>query len=408
MENIEYRQKRRSTTGRSNTIESCINTLTDALKDNQFDLEDISTLVINNNLPSELRPVAWEIFLGILPKEKDLYEWVKIIQAERAKFEKISSDKEIEDYTKVIRKETNESSLTPGKLLADYQNVAKEIEKISSNYDFFKSQIVAETLLRLYVIWKKNNPDPTDNNSVESFYILAGVIYALYPSILHFNTEIKEINKKEDVDPRTLFYFLNNEEYFDSDVYMIFDHIMNKLGFESFIVNFSKLGRQEWENIYKNIVQGEDEEENSELFKSEESKTLISNMNRLEKISYPYLKVANRILLSHFFSINLDPYHIVQTWFTSLLTNSICFEHLTYLWDNIFLYSQNQGHKFEFLDYILVALISNLSNDLLISDVMSAKKILMRYPEHNLNLKDIVKKALKLREKISENKALHQ
>jgi hypothetical protein len=45
--------------------------------------------------------------------------------------------------------------LPPGKLLADYQNVAKEIEKISSNYDFFKSQIVAETLLRLYVIWKK-------------------------------------------------------------------------------------------------------------------------------------------------------------------------------------------------------------------------------------------------------------
>jgi len=405
MENIENRQKRRSTTGRSNIIESCINTLREAIKESEFNLEDISTMVINNNLPNELRPVAWEIFLGILPREKDLYEWVKIIQAERQKFEKLSNDNEVESFTKVIRKEANESILPSSKLLSVYQIVAKEIENISANYDFFKSQIVAETLLRIYVIWKKNNPDPSESISVESFYILAGVIYSLYPSILHFNTEIKEINNKEDVDPRTLFYFLNNEEYFDSDVYMIFDHIMNKLGFENFIVNFSKLGRQEQDSIYKNIVQGEEEQDSRDLFKSDESKTLICNMNRLEKISYPYLKFANRMLLSHLFSINLDPYQTIQTWFTSLLTNSISFENLTYLWDNIFLYSQTQ---FEFFDYILVALISNLSNELLVSDEVSAKKILMSYREDNFNMKDIVKKALKLREKISENNALQK
>jgi hypothetical protein len=396
-------QHRRSTTGRSNIIESCINTLTDALKDNQFDQEEIATMVINNTLPNELRSVTWKIFLGILPKDKDLFEWVKIIQGERANFEKLSEEKEVEDYAKVIRKEAEEAILTPGALLSDFQNVVKELAKISANYDFFKSQIVAETLLRLYVIWRRNNLNEDDSPlSLESFYILAGLIYALYPSILHFNTEIKEITKKEDVDARTLFYLLNSEEHFDSDVYLVFDFIMNKLGFKNFIQNFHKLSRQEWEVVSKFIVQ----EEGQELFNSEEAKTLVQNMNRLEKIAYPYLKIANKQLLSHLFSIQLDSYDIVKSWFTSLMTNSICFEHLTYLWDNVFLHSQEAQTTFEFLDFILVSLFSNLSNELLSSDVVTAKKLLMRYPEHNLNLKEIIKKALKIREKISDFKAL--
>src|SRR4051812_24631385 len=102
---------RKSSTSRSNIIENCINLLSEACKSDKIDLDEISTLVINNNLPNELRPIVWKIFLGIFPKDKNLFEWVQIIQNERAIFEKLSHGKEIDAYVRVIRGESEENTI---------------------------------------------------------------------------------------------------------------------------------------------------------------------------------------------------------------------------------------------------------------------------------------------------------
>lgn len=387
---------RRSSTGRSNIIENCIVVLKEAIKGDKVDLEDLSIMVINNTMPAEFRSTAWKIFLGILPNDKNAFEWVKIIQNERSNFEKLSGEKEVEEYIKVIRNEAEVSTISQSSVYNDYQQVLKELEKISMFYDFFKSQIVAETLLRLYIIWRRQNP--TEKGNIEIFYILAGVIFALYPSIIHFTTDIKVITSKEEADPKTLFYFLNDEEFFDADVYMIFDHLMNKKGLKSIITQ--NPSRNSWESMVNLIVEKEN------IFPlTEDLKEFISTFNRAERVAYLYLKIANPKLLSHMMSIKLDPYEIIQLWFNSLFTSSICYTHIVYFWDNIFLRcaeQQDQTTPLAFADFIGASLINNLGNDLLTADLITGKKILMRYPEHSLNLKDIIKRALKLREKVTE------
>ena len=156
--------------------------------------------------------------------------------------------------------------------------------------------------------------------------------------------------------------------------------------------------RQDLETISEEIASKDDIFPLTEQMRS----LTLKNMNRFEQISYLYLKIANKQLLSHLFSIKLDPYEITKTWFTSLLTSSISLQHLPYFWDNVFINSMNETRTFEYLDYVIVAMFCNLAENVLNADELSARNLMLRYPENNMNLKDIIKKSFKLREKISE------
>ncbi len=63
MENIVAR-KRTSSLSRSSDIEKAINILKNLIR-HDFDLDEISTLVINNKLQNEFRTIAWRLFLKI-------------------------------------------------------------------------------------------------------------------------------------------------------------------------------------------------------------------------------------------------------------------------------------------------------------------------------------------------------
>jgi hypothetical protein len=378
-------------------MEFCINTISEFMKDNQSNFEEIlSTLVINNTLPVELRSIAWRIFLGILPREKSANELVQITKNKRVEFEKLNSHTEIELFSKVIRKEEDISILPEGNLSQSYLLVQAELNRISSNNDFLKSQIVAETLLRLFVIWKKNNENENSDvmANLHKFYILAEVIYSLYPTILHFNIAHEDFSENKIIDAKFLFYFLNQEESFDADAYVIFDHLIQKILNE---VNFNNLKQncQIKELIHKHII------DNQNLLPlSEESKSFISNLGRIEKISYLYLNIVNPNLSKHLNSIKLDPYDVVNIWFSSLLAGSISFENLTYIWDNIFFFTSNDS--FRLFDFVAVSLINNISTQLMAGDIDSCRSLLMKYRENSLDLKEIIKKSLKLKEKLGE------
>jgi hypothetical protein len=378
-------------------MENCINILGEVLKDNEINLEEVSGLLINNTLPAELRSIAWRIILGILPKNKSPFEWVKIIRTERANFEKLNSDMEIELLTRIIRKELDDSNLPEGNLSHNYKLVVTELDRISLSYDFFKSQVVAETLLKLYVIWQKhdesNNRDDRANLNV--FYILAAIIYSLYPSIIHFRSSFKEITCEDDTDSSSLFYFLNEEEYFDADVYLILFNLMKQKNLSEIINNSSKVNRQSIEVIQKRIIGNEN------LFPlSEQDNSFISSLGRVEKISCVYLKIVNHNLLNHLNSLNLDIYEIIQMWQTSFFTGTINFENLPYIWDNIFLNSTDDS--LDFFDYVSLSLINNLSTELMTGDLNSCNSLLMMYPQNNLNLKEIMKKSFKIKEKVND------
>lgn len=377
---------RKSSIGKSSLVDNSINLLNDIIY-SKGDMEDISTLVINNNLPNELRSIIWRIFLKIIPNGINTEEWVKITNEHRQHFQIVSKDQDIEKLIKIIRKESNdEQNLSNGQLFADYESAKDALDKISSNYDFFKSQIVAETLLRIFLIWRKSNLDLDAKQIYLAFYILAGVIYSLYPSIIHFTTEQKDINSPADINPKSLFYFLNSEEHFDDDVYSIFDNLMNHKGLKNLINSISTNDRQPLSAIQEQIVSRE-----------ELDKEFISKLNHFERVSYYFLKVSKPDILVELFSKNVDIYDVNVLFISSLLTSFVGFENIVYFWDNIFVNASEE--KLEFLDFVSLAFISETSkNSQSIEHLIAYSKNLVRYPASQ----EIVKKAFKIREKVSE------
>ena len=50
--------------------------------------ESLKGFCKDGDLPEELRPIAWKIFLGILPNNSDKKEWVEKIYDQRIKYKK--------------------------------------------------------------------------------------------------------------------------------------------------------------------------------------------------------------------------------------------------------------------------------------------------------------------------------
>jgi hypothetical protein len=288
---------------------------------------------------------------------------VDIIRTKREHFNKVSKAKSLEEILKYIR---GEEYLVPeGDFELDLKYSFAELKKLSAYYDFFKSQIVSETLMRLFLVWKRNNHELGQH--LGALNILAGVIYSLYPSILHFPIDPNEI--KKEVNPKSLFYFLNSEEHFDSDVYIIFDHLMSETELKKlngFYPRFTS------DSDLKNFIENKEVDSN-----------ITCKMNRLERISLVLMKISNFDLVSYFNLINFDTYDLVYKLFSSLLTSSICFSDLTYLWDNIFLNSEVES--LDFLDYVIPSLFNNISSQLVNTNIETLTSLIIKYPENYFN-----------------------
>ncbi len=385
---------RRSSTGRSTIIETCIQILNDASKpSSELDMEEFSTLIINNTLPAELRSIAWRIFLNILPRNtNDLYEWVITTNQTRSSFEKINNSDQLQPYIAYIRGETN-TNLPDKQLSGLTKAVIKLANEISLKFDFFKSQIVQEGLIRLFLVWYIDTPDAgkmiNNQNFQNAFSLLASLMYSLYPSILHLNTDQLEINSKEDVNAKSLFYYLNSEEMFDADVYGIFKYLMSITGAQASTDGLSKGG------VVKMLEKMNLNEENKDNNGSD-------SLKWLDRITYYYVNVANEKLCQHLINKEADSLvNITYGWYRALFTNSISFENIIYVWDNLF--CNSSPGTLDFFDFIVPAMINNISQELMSKkEFREIAETMVNYPQVNIDLKGIILKAFKLKEKLTE------
>ena len=51
-------------------------------------IELLKLLSKDGEMPKELRPTAWKIYLGVLPSNSDLKEWIEKTESQRIKYRK--------------------------------------------------------------------------------------------------------------------------------------------------------------------------------------------------------------------------------------------------------------------------------------------------------------------------------
>jgi hypothetical protein len=373
---------------RSSILEESIRLIANSMTGEGFNTEELQVLIVNNKLPSELRPLAWKIFFGILHKKSKFWDWYNVIKTEREKFELLGQGEDLKLFTKVIRREEDISTVKENTYFESYQRVVNELDKLKKKYDLFKSEIIAESVLRIFLIAKTQHAMHSEE---KIFHIIAGLVYSLYPSILHFSTNFADI-KEENIDAPTFFYYLNNEEFFDADVYML----VNKLLLDG--------------SFTKYLCQSHLQTRHSLPMDIEGMKTLLRNdpnfkyvqLNRIETIFYVYLQHANRDLFQHFLTNKISIYDNVNELFGNLLSQTICLSNLTYLWDNIFLYSPPELARFSFLEFVIVAFIDRVGPNMMTLNEEGVQKILSAYSEEGLDLMEIVNTALRIRDKFEE------
>ncbi len=387
-------RRRRSSTGRSKILESSINLLSEFIKTK--DLEDIYGLAINNSLPGEFRSTAWRIFLGILNKD-DCGNWGKTTKVLRDNFYTLSKQLS-ENVLKYLRNELTEDqakSLLDERTLNIFNTVRIELNQISNNFDFFKSEIISEIVLRLIYLWSLSNSEFNDFSMIVS--ILAGIIYSLYPSNLHVDISLLGINEEnlENLEVQSLFYYLNTEEHFDADVFIIFNSIMIK-GIKQFIstrnqyqpINFSDLNE---------IINIEDE---NLLLKR------CSLFNKVDRILAFYLKLVSPEMLTKITPQKNELYRSIETLIPTILSKHLNSEYIIYFWDCIFIneiysFMETKLHFendfFNFTDFIVLAyLVLNQEN--------AGKNDFNKLYVNSLKIingREVLKKAIKLREKVN-------
>lgn len=355
----------------SQTIEACIRLLSDYIS-KECNTEIIEGLLINNNCFSELRSFLWRVFLGIIPSTSDILKICEAITKTR------------NDYEVLLKKHKIEQA-EQEKIFLILDKINKEI-----NIDFLKSHNLKETISKLYLIWKAENKYTKEYE--QALYIISYLVYAIYPSVLPSDELTKtEIKTQEEATSRNLFYMMNNEDFFDADVFNIFSLIMKKYNIIEII---EKYENDKTEINFEKLI------EEYEGKNEEKKKEYIEQADLHLKISFLYPYILEKKVIKKFIEVgNYDPYNIIKEWYFYFYSKVFPIKNIGYIWDICFM----SKYPKEIIAYLIAAIMKTIKNEILASNTKEdVEKCFKNFPQEDISLKDIFKKAFKLQEKIHE------
>ena len=231
--------------------------------------------------------------------------------------------------------------------------ISIDIDRTYQDVNLFLENSIKEIEKNVLYIWAKENKSPSYKQGMND--ILAVLIYALYPFYFtntynkKYNNEIIE-NLCNDYENNIneIYDFIHDENEFESDLFFLFSNLMK------FIIKF-------YEDLEPN-----------------ETKTkLIKECN---EITHEKLKIKDPKLYEHFNKIELDIEIVMQRWLKCLLSREFKLEQIKILWDAI-LADNSEENVFNLVDYISLAMIVYIRNDLIKKDQNQSFQTLFKYPE---------------------------
>lgn len=387
--------RRRSSTGKSTYVDLGIQMIGD-IKTKNGDIQTLITNAVNKLLFSEIRSVAWRIFLDIFPADDQLY-WVTSAKQSR-KF-----------YEDELAKIANETKYIDG-LIGDEEalkvlepntvSIIKTINQIVSE-ESAKSIIynsLSESAQKIMLVWLKSNPVTKTEHISLIFRLLLSLMFALYPSMINVAIEECDIpDTNTSPTAKELLYFLNTEDYFDHDIYSIFSEIMKRdlcqLIAGGFITSDTK-----FDEISKKLTECNN--------KGSQMCELLAGFSRVD---IDYLLYLNTLDCDISTLVNERKIKITGLLYDLISSLFIDFdsENLIYYWDCVLACEKNTTFNFKninsqqgslsFIDFLACSLISKVNKDKLTNEITKTN---IQTFLVGTDPKDIVLTALKLREKI--------
>ena len=184
---------------------------------NSYRVEDLKKFAIDAQLTKELlRPIAWKIFLGVLPNTTSLREWVEIISNQREEYKK-----KLKKYCKIKKfvgdplgggkkKKKSEGPLED----TDLKNlINKDLDRTHQELDLFLQNKIKNILANVLYIWSKENSEVSYRQGMNE--LLAIIFIVFYP--FYFTCTRKPKTTKEDI-----LEYLKDFNLYKDDIYIYF------------------------------------------------------------------------------------------------------------------------------------------------------------------------------------------
>ena len=212
---------------------------------NENRIDELKELAEKNNFikKESLRPIAWKIFLGLIPEEnhKSLEEWIDIIDSQRNEYKN-----KLEKYCSFLLKKNktedplliNENKDSDDLMKNnDDKNIINLINldliRTHQNIDLFRNNKAKNVLFNVLYVYSKESTDLPYGQGMNE--LVSFLYICLYP--YYFTKEDKQKKTKDeikeylnDIDTHyeDIYLYFHDEEEIQSDLFFLFESIMYK------------------------------------------------------------------------------------------------------------------------------------------------------------------------------------
>ena len=374
---------------------------------NPYRVENLKKFSMEGELNKELlRPIAWKIFLGVLPNTGSLREWVEIISNQREEFKK-----KIKKFCKIKKfigdplgggSKKKKASADTSYEDNDLKNsINKDLDRTRQEIDLFLQSKIKNILANVLYIWSKENQDISYRQGMHE--LLAILFLVFYP--YYFPCTRKPKNTKNDI-----IEFLKDIELYKEDLYIFF-HDEDEIQSDLFFI-FEALMKKGMANLFNpKILQKEDPEYKMyeifpQMWKGEsDQKNPTFVYRRCDLLIKEKLKSLDNDLYSHFKRIELNCVVFLQRYLRCMFCIEFPLNDVYILWDyiicNNYINENTQKYTFIIMEYICIAMIFKIRDTLKDSDQSECFSTLFKYPETK-DIMEIIKLSQKVEQAMNE------
>ena len=352
-------------------MEECIKNFRVTILNNLTDINRLKQDLITSGKLAHIdktfiRGFSWMIYLGILPlnQKVSLKSWIDEITNQRKNVKKLIKSNTVNklkgDPLGGISTETDKTNKQWNDFLTQSETIKMikfDVERTNPSEKLFKEPYIKDLETTVLSIFAKNHKEISYRQGMNE--ILSIIINAMYPYYGKSPNDkyTPELFDKWAKNPaenaKDIYYFFLDENEFGNDVLILFENLMIKYGLAKFFEDDSK------------------DKKKSPYF-----------IKRIKHIIHKKLSVLDRAVFSHFQNQNLDYGMVFQRWFKCLFKREFPFNDTCTIWDYILAHEleKNSGMLL-YVDYIVLAMIEYVKNNLLSRDSNGIFETFLNYPK---------------------------